>query len=312
MASAAKTKTPETATEEVVNTVVDEARHGRRSPLFHDRWARPLRRDRVGDPRRVHPRQGQARLRAEGRGVPQVLVADRDQHRRAEVLPRPHDLAGARELRQADDRADRRHDERVGPCGRLLRGRGRGADLRGRAQGDPRQPDGGVQLAGLVQRGLRGEAAVLRVLHPLDRGLDGGHPRLDPPRGRHLPRRLGLGRQPLEAALLQGAALEGRLRRAARCRSCAAPTRPPARSSPAARRGARRRWSCSTSTTPTSRSSSGARPRRSARRASSSRRATTCRSTRPTGPRSSTRTPITRCASPTRSWTRPLPTPSGT
>ncbi len=51
-----------------------------------------------------------------------------------------------------------------------------------------------------------------RVLHPLDRGLDGLDPRLDPPRGRHLPRRLGLGRQPLEAALVEGAALEGRLR----------------------------------------------------------------------------------------------------
>ena len=101
---------------------------------------------------------------------------------------------------------------RVGPRGRLLRRRGGGADLRGRAQGDPRQPARRLQLAGLVQRRLRGEAAVLRVLHPLDRGLDGGHPRLDPPRGRHLPRRLGLGRQPLAAALLQGAALEGRLR----------------------------------------------------------------------------------------------------
>ncbi len=65
---------------------------------------------------------------------------------------------------------------------------------------------------GLVQRRLRGEAAVLGVLHPLDRRLDGVDPRLDPPRGRHLPRRLGLRRQPLPASLLQGAALQGRLR----------------------------------------------------------------------------------------------------
>ena len=111
---------------------------------------------------------------------------------------------------------------------------------------------------------------MLGLLHPLDRGLDGVDPRLDPPRGHHLPRRLGLGRQPLAAALLEGAALEGRLRLRPGLASCAAPTRPPARSSRAARRGARRRWSCSTSTTRTSRSSSGARPRRSARRASSS------------------------------------------
>ena len=53
---------------------------------------------------------------------------------------------------------------------------------------------------------------MLRVLHPLDRGLDGVDPRLDPARGRHLPRRLRLGRQPLEAPLVEGAALEGRLR----------------------------------------------------------------------------------------------------
>ena len=48
-------------------------------------------------------------------------------------------------------------------------------------------------------------------------------------------------------------------RRAARSRSCAAPTRGRARSSRAARRAARRRWSSSTSTTRTSASSSGAR-----------------------------------------------------
>ena len=70
---------------------------------------------------------------------------------------------------------------RVGPRGRLLRRRGGRADLRGRAEGDPRQPVRGVQLPGLVQRRLRGDAAVLRVLHPLDRGLDGVDPRLDPP-----------------------------------------------------------------------------------------------------------------------------------
>ena len=57
---------------------------------------------------------------------------------------------------------------------------------------------------------------MLRLLHPLDRRLDGVDPRLDPPRGRHLPRRLGLGRQPLRPALVEGAAVEGRLRLRAR------------------------------------------------------------------------------------------------
>ena len=58
--------------------------------------------------RRVHPRQGAPGVRPEGRRVPQVLVADRDEHRRAEVLPRPHDLARARELGAPDDRPGRR------------------------------------------------------------------------------------------------------------------------------------------------------------------------------------------------------------
>ena len=199
----------------------------RRSPLLHDPRARPVRRGRVGDARRVHPRQGQAGVRAEGRRVPEVLVADGDEHRRPEVLPRPHGLARPRAQRQADDRPRRRHDRHVGPRGRLLRERGGGADVRGRAEVHPRPPARRLQLAGLVQRRLRGEAAVLGVLHPLDRRLDGVDPRLDPPRGRHLPRRLGLRRQPLEAALVEGAAVEGRLRLRARSRSCAAPTRPP-------------------------------------------------------------------------------------
>ena len=68
-----------------------------------------------------------------------------------------------------------------GRAGRVLRRRGRGRDLRGRAEGDPRQPARVFQLAGLVQRRLRGEAAVLGVLHPLHRRLDGVDPRLDPP-----------------------------------------------------------------------------------------------------------------------------------
>ena len=229
------------------------------------------------------PGQGRARLRAEGRRVPEVLVADGDEHRRAEVLPRPHGLARARALRQADDRPRRRHDRRLGPRGRLLRDRRRGRDVRGRAEGDPRQPARLLQLAGLVQRRLRGEAAVLGVLHPLDRRLDGVDPRLDPPRGHHLPRRLGLRRQPLAAALVEGAALEGRLRLrpglvharrrrvrrhdqvrrqdAARGEDGRARRRPPRRRGVHLVQGEARRR----------------------RRACSRRRATTCRSTRPTG-----------------------------
>ena len=80
-------------------------------------------------------RQGQAGVRAEGRRVPEVLV-DGHEHRRAEVLPRAPGLARAGDERQADDRPRRRHDRPLGPRRRLLRGRGRGARVRGRAQGD--------------------------------------------------------------------------------------------------------------------------------------------------------------------------------
>ena len=166
----------------------------------------------MGGARRVHPREGRAGLRAAGRRVPEVLVADGDEHRRPEVLPRPHVEPRARALGEADDRPHRQDDRPVGPRRRLLRRRGRGPDVRGRAQGDPRQPARRLQQPGVVQRRLRGEAAVLRLLHPLDRRLDGLDPRLDPARGDHLPRRLRLGRQPVAPALVEGAAVEGRLR----------------------------------------------------------------------------------------------------
>jgi ribonucleoside-diphosphate reductase alpha chain len=60
--------------------------------------------------------------------------------------------------------------------------------------------------------GLRGAAAVLGLLHPLRRGHDGVDPRLEHARGAHLPRRLGLGHQPLEHPRLDGAAEQGRHR----------------------------------------------------------------------------------------------------
>ena len=200
----------------------------------------------------------------------------------------------------------------LGPRRRLLRGRRAGRGVRGRAEGDPRQPARLLQLPGLVQRRLRGAPAGERVLHPLDRGLDGVDPRLDPARGRHLPRRLRLRASTSRTCAPPRSSSPRAATPPGRSASCAAPTPPPARSSRAARRGARPRWSSSTSTTPTSRSSSGARPTRRRRRASSRRPATTCRWTRRTGPRSSTRTRTTPSASPTPSWRRPRRTTTGT
>ena len=72
-----------------------------RAPL--DPPGRPsLRRDHLGAPDRRHPeRDGQERLRAEGRRGPQLLEPARDQRRRQQVLPRPHRHARARDQRQA-------------------------------------------------------------------------------------------------------------------------------------------------------------------------------------------------------------------
>ncbi len=73
-------------------------------------------------------------------------------------------------------------------------------------------PDRGVQLAGLVQRRLRGQPAMLGVLHPQRRRHDGVDPRLEHPGGDDLPRRLGLRHQPVEHPRLDGAARQGRHR----------------------------------------------------------------------------------------------------
>ncbi len=159
--------------------------------------------------------------------------------------------------------------------------------------------------------GFEEHAAVLGLLHPQRRGHDGVDPRLEHQGGQDLPRRLGLGHQPLEHPRVDGAAEQGRHRVRARCPSCAAPTPGRARSSPAARRAARRRWSSSTSTTPTSASSSGARRRRRRRPRRSRARASTCRSTATASRRSSTRTRTTRSASPTSSCTRSRTTRTG-
>ena len=140
----------------------------------------------------------------------------------------------------------------------------------------------------------------------------GVDPRLEHQGRPHLPRRVGLGDQPVEDPWIDGAAEQGRHARAGRCRSCAAPTHGRARSSRAAARGARPRWSCSTSTTPTSASSSGARPRRRTRPRHCAMPASTCRSTATASTRSSTRTRTTRSASPTSSCTPSRTTRTGT
>ena len=285
---------------------------GQRSQALHGRRRAPLRLHRVGDPRRPDRRSRRARLRAARGRVPGHVVAERHQHRRPEVLPRP------RSTRPSASRSVKQMIGRVagtiaglGPRGRLLRQRRGRAGLRGRAHPHPAPPDGGLQLAGVVQRGLRGAPAVLGLLHPLGRGHDRVDPRLEHQGGHDLPRRLGLGDQPVEHPRLEGAPLQGRARLRPRLASCAAPTPGPARSSRAARRAARPRWSCSTSTTRTSSTSSGARRARRRRRSRCATPASTCGSTPSASRRSSTRTPTTRCASRTSSWSAPSAARSG-
>ena len=260
----------------------------------------------IGDP-------GEPGLRAARGRVPDELVAERDQHRRPEVLPRPARLRRARELGPADDLPGRRDDRRLGPRRRLLRLRRGRRRLRGRAHPHPAAPEGRLQQPGLVQRRLRGAARSARACFILERrGHDGVDPRLEH-QGGHRSSAAARARgstSPTSAARSSTSPRAGSP--PARSASCAAPTPGRARSSRAARPAARRRWSSSTSTIPTSRTSSGARPRRRRRPPRCATPASTCRSTATASPRSSTRTPTTRSGSPTSSWRRSRPTPTGT
>ena len=178
-----------------------------RGLTFERRWTRPD----------VHPydeitweyrtagianESGKSRLRAEGRRGPRLLEPARHQRRGQQVLPRPPRNPGARDLRPPADRSRRQHDHGLGRDPALLRDRRGPADLQGRADPPDRPPEDGVQLAGLVQRGHRAEAAVQRLLHQLGRGhdvLDHG-PGQD--RGDAVQVRLGRRQQPLHHPLL--------------------------------------------------------------------------------------------------------------
>ena len=96
MASANETKTAEATVETTENRVVDEDASVAvrryftipgRDPFDEIEWE-------LRDA--LIPGKDAPGLRAEERRVPEVLVADGDEHRRAEVLPRPHGLARAR------------------------------------------------------------------------------------------------------------------------------------------------------------------------------------------------------------------------
>ena len=103
-----------------------------------------------------------------------------------------------------------RHADGMGDQGRLLRRRRGGPGLQPRAQVPRHPPEGGVQLAGLVQHRRPGRAAAgERLLHPLRRGQDGLDPQLVHRGGHHLQGRLRRRGQPLADPLVARAA-EGR------------------------------------------------------------------------------------------------------
>ncbi len=115
-----------------------------------------LRRGAVGIPDGIdHGRQGQHDLRAEGRRGPGGLVDDSDEHRGLEVPAWAVGHAGTRDGRTATGGARGGDGARLGPCrGVLCHAAGCG-DLPRRAGASAADAEGGVQLAGVVQRGLR-------------------------------------------------------------------------------------------------------------------------------------------------------------
>ena len=137
---------------------------------------------------------------------PTDLVAQRDEHRRPEVLPRHARVARTGVVSAPGDRPCRRHDRRLGHPRRVLRRRRRSACLPRRAQVRARAPARRVQLAGVVQHRREGRpAAGERVLHPRGRRHHGRDPQLVPGRGHHLQGRLRFGHQPVEHPQLEGA-----------------------------------------------------------------------------------------------------------
>ena len=320
---------PSIATGESTTTATHAYQEARARPdlqtLLHHGRRLALRRARVGAaPGADHRLAGRHHLRAEGRRGPQGLVDDGDQHCRQQISARPARHARARD-RRAPARDPRRRDHsRLGHQGRILPHRRRRGHLPRRARPPAVAAEGGVQFAGMVQRGLRSHRAQLRraelalesagaarrirrvgYTNPQCSAcfINSVHDSLDSiltlakTEGMLFKWGSGTGtnlsplRSSTEVALRRRhrqrpAQLHERLRRLRRRHQVAA-----------ARRVAPPRWSSSTSTIPTSSTSSSASRRKKPRPGRWSSTATTAAvpTARPTRP-SSSRTPTTRCA----------------
>ena len=159
MAEITTTTTPTTT----ATTAEEEGAWPDLQALLHQGGRLAVRRAGVGAaPGADHRLAGRHHLRAEGRRGAEGLVDDGDQHCRQQIPARPAGHAGARD-RRAPARDPRRGDHpRLGHQGRLLPHRRRRGHLPRRARAPAPAAEGGVQFAGMVQRGLRSHRAQLR------------------------------------------------------------------------------------------------------------------------------------------------------
>ncbi len=165
----------------------------------------PFDADRMGAARRRdRQREGRDGLRAEGRrGARSAGRRPRPTSSSRSTSAASSARRSARRSRAPAHRPRRRHDDRAGAAsGGYFAADEDAAHLPRRAHAHPGPPDGLLQLAGLVQRRRRGEAAVLGLLHQLGRGHDGVDPRARQDRGHALQVRLGHRLEPLLAALV--------------------------------------------------------------------------------------------------------------
>ena len=162
--------------------------------------------------RRHFGRRRPRRVRAEGRRSTARVVADRHQRRRLEIFSRTARHAAARDQRAPAHLARGRYDRRMGRQAGILRRRRRARNFPRRAHLPAPQSEGLVQQPRVFQRRHRGQAAVLRLLHPQGRRQHGLDPELVPQRGHDLQRRLRRRRQPVGAALMPRETFVGRHR----------------------------------------------------------------------------------------------------
>ena len=146
-----------------VNTATREGPRPQLPPLLYQGWRLSLRRNRMGEAHRPdHRRQGQRHLRTERCRSSQRLVGDCHQYRGQQISARHAGHARARERSARPGDARGRDHPRLGFVARLFQDARRRRNFPRRAVAHPAAPVRRLQLAGLVQRGMRPHRARLR------------------------------------------------------------------------------------------------------------------------------------------------------